>query len=152
MPTDRLNLTASVGYLDAEYTEILPEVTAGDPAITEDSKLIGTPEWTLAASGEYTFPFTDWANLVLRADLSYRSKVYFDAPNTESVAQNGYALLNLRAALESTDGKWVLAVGGTNVNDKTYRASGVGVINTLGFTASNTARPAEWYVQASYRF
>ena len=148
VPVERLNVTGSIGFLDAEYTDILP----GVPDITVDSELIGAPDWTAAASGQYTFPFTDWAELVLRADLSYRAKVYFDVANTESVAQDGYALLNLRAALQSTDGRWLLAIGGTNVTDKEYKASGVGVVDTLGFSASNSGRPAEWYLQGSYRF
>jgi iron complex outermembrane receptor protein len=152
VPVEALMLTGALGHLDAEYTDILPDVVTANPGLTEDNELIGSPEWTASASAEYTFPLTGWANLVLRADMSYRSKIYFDVVNTESVAQDGYALLNLRAALESTDDTWTIAVGGTNVTDKAYRAAGVGVVDTLGFSASNTARPAEWYLMGSYRF
>ena len=147
VPTERLTLTASIGYLDSEYTEVDP-----DADITIDNKLIGAPKWTTAISGEYSFPIEDWGDMILRADYNYRSKVYFDAVNTESVAQDGYGLVNLRAAFESADQRWVIAAGLTNATDKTYRVMGVGVLNSLGFSSAIYGRPREWFLQCSYHF
>ncbi len=147
VPVERLNLTASVGYLDSEYTKVDPGAE-----ITTANKLIGAPKWTTAISGEYSFPIEDWGDIILRADYSYRSKVYFDAVNTESVAQDGYGLVNLRAAFESAGQKWVFAAGVTNATDKTYRVMGVGVLNSLGFSSAIYGRPREWFLQVSYRF
>jgi iron complex outermembrane receptor protein len=147
VPTERLNLTATVGYLDSEYTEVDP----GAP-ITTANKLIGAPKWTAAVGGEYSFPVGDWGDIRLRADYSYRSKVYFDAVNTESTAQDGYGLVNLRAAFESASGRWSIGAGVTNATDKTYKVMGVGVLESLGFSSAIYGRPREWFLEGSYDF
>ena len=147
VPAEHLNLNASVGYLDSKYTEIIPGA-----AITTADKLIGAPKWTAAVGAQLTFPVQDWGDIVFRADYSYRSKVYFDAVNTESTAQDGYALLNLRAAFESAGGKWTIAAGLTNATDKVYKVMGVGVLDSLGFSSAIYGRPREWFLQGSYHF
>jgi iron complex outermembrane receptor protein len=146
-PTERLNLTATVGYLDSEYTEVDPGAE-----ITTANKLIGAPEWTASLGGQYAFPLQNWGDVVLRADYSYRSKVYFDAVNTESTAQDGYGMVNLRAVFENAAETWSIAAGLTNAADKTYKAMGVGVLESLGFSSAIYGRPREWFLQASYRF
>jgi iron complex outermembrane receptor protein len=147
VPMERLNLTASVGYLDSEYTKVDPGA-----AITTANKLIGAPKWTAAVGGEYSIPVENWGDIVLRADYNYRSKVYFDAVNTESTAQNGYGLINLRAAFESAGQRWSIAAGVTNATDKTYKTMGVGVLESLGFSSAIYGRPREWFLQGSYHF
>ncbi len=147
VPAQRLNLTASLGYLDSKYTRVDPGAE-----ITTANKLIGAPEWTLALGAETTFPMAGWGDITLRADYSYRSKVYYDAVNTESTAQDGYGLVNLRAIFETASEKWAIATGLTNATNKTYRAMGVGVLESLGFSSAIYGRPREWFLQASYRF
>ncbi len=147
VPIERLRLSASVGYLDAEYTEVDPGA-----AITTDNELIATPEWTLALGAQYAVPVGGWGEVVLRADYNYRSKIYFDAVNTESAAQEGNGLLNLRAAFDSADGHWTIASGLTNATDERYKVMGVGVLDSLGFASAIYGRPREWYLQGIYRF
>ena len=147
VPTERLDLYATVGYLDSKYTEVDPGA-----AITTANKLIGAPDWTVSLGGQYAFPVGNQGDLVLRADYSYRSKVYFDAVNTESTAQDGYDLVNLRAAFESAGGRWSIAAGVTNATDETYIVMGVGVLESLGFASAIYGRPREWFLQGSYRF
>jgi iron complex outermembrane receptor protein len=146
VPVRHLQLSASVGYLDSRYTSIEPGAD-----ISVDDKLIGSPEWTVAAGAEYAIPLAQRGSLALRADYTYRSKTYFDAVNTESVAQDGYGLVNLRAAFKSASEKWVVAAGVTNVTDETYKVMGVGVLDSLGFSSAVFGRPREWFLQASYR-
>jgi iron complex outermembrane receptor protein len=146
-PVEQLELSASVGYLDAEYSKVDPGT-----GITEDHKLIATPEWTATVGAEYTIPLGAPGLLRLRADYSYRSKTWFDVVNTAAVAQEGYGLLNLRATLESTDGHWTLSGGVTNVTDEAYKAMGVGVLDSLGFASAVYGRPREWFLQAGYRY
>lgn len=147
VPVERLKINASMGYLDAEYTEIAPGA-----AITEDFELIGSPEWSLSLGGEYTIPLTDRGSISLRADYSYRSKVYFDATNTELGAQEGYGLVNLRATFTGEDERWSIAGGVSNVTDETYKIMGLGVLDSLGFASSIYGRPREWFLQGNYYF
>lgn len=145
--SEHLQLDASVGYLDSKYTEVDPGADIG----TND-ELIGAPEWTAGLGAEVTIPLAQRGDLGLRADYSYRSKTYFDAVNTESVSQEGYGLLNLRATLASADGRRSLAFGVTNATDETYKVMGVGVLDSLGFSSAIYGRPREWFLQASLRF
>jgi iron complex outermembrane receptor protein len=147
-PVEALNLSATVGYLDSKYTEIEPSVQT----ITLDSELIGAPEWTASAAADFTIPLDDWAELVLRSDYTYRAKTYFDAANTESVAQHGYGLWNAAVTLRSPSDRWALTAGVLNLADEEYRVTGVGVLDSLGFASAIYGRPREWFAQASVRF
>jgi iron complex outermembrane receptor protein len=106
----------------------------------------------VSLGGQYAFPWQDHGDFVLRADYSYRSKVYFDAVNTESVAQDGYGMLNLRAVFNSAGGRWSIAAGLTNATDETYIVMGVGVLESLGFSSAVYGRPREWFLQGTYHF
>jgi iron complex outermembrane receptor protein len=147
-PVEALNLGVTVGYLDSTYTEIEPSVQT----ITLDSELIGAPEWTASAAVDFTIPIDDWAQIVLRSDYTYRSKTYFDAANTESVAQDGYGLWNAAVTLRSPSDRWALTAGVLNLADEEYRVTGVGVLDSLGFASAIYGRPREWFAQASVRF
>ncbi|TAK54498.1 MAG: TonB-dependent receptor [Gammaproteobacteria bacterium] len=149
-PVPQLRLNAALGYVDAKYTRI--SAAAASTGLTLQHKLIGTPEWTASAGAEYTIPASERGEVVLRADYSYRAKTYFQLMNDESIAQPGYGLLNLRAAFNSADGAWTIATGLTNATDKVYRASGVSVLDSLGFTVGYYGRPREWFLQGTFRY
>ena len=52
--------------------------------------------------------------------VTYKSKVFFELPNTEAVSQRGYTLVNVRAGLEFAQGRY--SVGGfvRNATNKRY--------------------------------
>jgi len=147
LPSANFKLTASVGYLDAKYTEIDPGT-----GLNLDLKLIGSPEWSAAVGAEYTVPLQNSSSLAFRADYNYRTKVYFDTVNTESGAQDSYGLLNLRATYITSNRNWGLIGGITNATDEAYKIMGIGVVDSLGFSSSIYGRPREWFLQASYYF
>lgn len=145
--TERLRIDVALGRLDARYTRVDPgaEITLGH-------ELAGAPRRTSSIGGEYTLPLAGARTLSVHAGYSYRSKTYFDAINTESVAQPGHALVTVRVALAAADGRRSLALGVRNATDEIYRAMGVGVLDSLGFASAVYARPREWYLHGRYRF
>ncbi|MEQ8803932.1 TonB-dependent receptor [Haliea sp.] len=147
LPTSRITVSATVAYLDAEYSNVAQGI-----GITEESKLIGAPEWSGSLGAEYRIPLQAHGALSLRADYMYRDKVYFDAINTESVAQGAYGLLNLRASWIDSRDRWRLSAGLRNATDKEYVVMGLGVLDSLGFSSAVLGRPREWYLEAGYRF
>jgi iron complex outermembrane receptor protein len=60
------------------------------------------------------------ATLYATPSVTYKSKVFFELPNTEAVSQKGYTLVNLRAGLEFAAGRY--SVGGfvRNATNKRY--------------------------------
>ena len=147
-PTDALDLSAAVGYLDAEYTAIDPGTLIPDGA-----DLAYTPEWTINGSAAYLVPVQAISGDVrVRADWSYRSEVFFDALNTPELRQDGYHLLNLSATYTDLDELWSVSVGATNVTDEEYIVGGFADLGNTSFIDATFARPREWYVRARRNF
>ena len=146
-PTNDFELGASVGYTDAKYTELDIDVQS----VSLDGTIPKTPEWTVAISPQYTVRRSDGGALVLRADYSYRSKIFNDVANNEAAAQDGYDLINARVSYLLPDGRWELAIFGTNLTDEEYLEHGL-VPEAFGPAIGVAGRPREWGASARYRF
>ena len=146
-PTLGLELSAGVGYTDAEYTEVEP-----GSAVTLDTNFINTPEWSGVLSGQYTMSLENWGELTGRLDYAYQSKTYYDIENSPLIIQDGYGLLQARIDLESSDGKWAASVFGTNLTDERYITAGIDRVSVLGFAQVHYGRPREWGVSFKYNF
>lgn len=136
-----------VGYLDSRYTELDASVTV----ISTEGKIPKTPEWNVVLSPEYTFHMKGGGSLLLRADYSYKSKVYNDIANSETVAQAPYSLINARASWILAAGDWELFAYGTNLTDKEYLEHGV-FPAAFGPSVGVSGRPREWGAGVRYRF
>ncbi len=152
VPLPNLQLNAGVGYTDAKYTDIAPSLPGIN--VTEDNKLPETPKWSLNVGAQYLVSLENLGNLTLRGDYVYKSKVYHDATNSEVIAQDGFGLVNARLSFITLDGRWELAVFGTNLTDKKYTLTGVDALGPtgLGFAEALFGRPREWGASASFRF
>ena len=146
-PVSGFNLSAGLGYTDAKYTEVEP-----GSSVSEDTNFINTPEWSGVFSAQYTLPLVNQSELSGRIDYTYQSKTYYDIENSPLIAQDGYGLLRARIDLESSDGKWVASVFGTNLTDERYITAGIDRAAVLGFAVVQYARPREWGVSFRYNF
>ncbi len=142
-----VELTFNAGFLDTEYTKVLPttrDVAPGDnfgqaPDFTGS---IGVQKnWSLANSGE----------LVVRGDYAYtseftRSRVPgFQRGNvtgTRTLEAGDFGLLNARVAYTPPEANWELAVFGTNLTDEWYLNSGH-TVAMWGFDWGTVGRPRE---------
>jgi iron complex outermembrane receptor protein len=116
----RLNLSTSIGYLDAKYDEFITNVAAfdaqGRPAPTSRAQPIdvanfrriqNTPKWTNSASLDLTVPASD-GTVFANAAASYRSKNLFD----KRYITSGYQFLNVNPVT----GQPVLSTAATSPN------------------------------------
>ncbi|HEY0043736.1 MAG TPA: TonB-dependent receptor, partial [Allosphingosinicella sp.] len=84
----RLNLSGTLGYLDAQYDEFVTNIAnftadgtpkAGTPAqpvdVADFRRIQNTPKWTLSTTLDFTVPVSD-GELNASATLSYRSKTF----------------------------------------------------------------------------
>lgn len=78
------------------------------------------PRVTGNAGLQYRFPVSEQLRAMLRTDVIYKGKQYWDTEN--SAARSALWLLNLRASLEDAQGKWSLSAGVENVSDKAYNS------------------------------
>ena len=146
-PTAGLELSAALGFADAEYTEVEP-----GSAVSTDTNFVYTPEWSWVLAGQYTQSLANGGALTSRIDYAYQSKTYYDIENSPLIIQPGFGLLQARIDFDSSDGKWGASVFGTNLTDERYITGGIDRAAVLGFAQVLYGRPREWGVSFRYNF
>jgi iron complex outermembrane receptor protein len=121
---DRLNLSGSLGYINARYKEYITQVPGVGPVdVAEFRKVQNTPKWNGSATLAYTAPVGE-GDVSFNTTVSYRGKTYqFEVPNPY-LDQKGYALLDASLVYTAPGGGWSLGVHGKNILDKEYKTSG----------------------------
>jgi iron complex outermembrane receptor protein len=84
-------------------------------------------------------------DLDLNASYSYRTKTSFDFADT--LTQQGYGLLNLRAAWTPRNSRWSFAITGNNVTDEVYLTQ---VLPNAGGFGAVYGEPANYMFQITY--
>ena len=110
--TDNFQVHATLGYIDVDVDE-----QAGVKPVAPL-----TPELTASFSPAYTVPLSGGAEIVLRADYSYRDEM-FGEPSSDPgrFTQIGSrSLVNADVSYLSADGSWVVALYGRNITDERY--------------------------------
>jgi len=138
--------TTGVGYLDARYKSL-----KGNTEFSIDDNLVRTPRWNAHVKPSYSWN-TDKGDWELSTVISYKSKVYNDAINTESIAQGGFTTVDVSASWLSSDEHWQVQVFGVNVTDKRYIVSGSSDLNVFGGSEGHFARPRELGIKLSYLY
>lgn len=147
LPVQGLDIQLGLGYLDNEYDKLDPDVTIPKDAVLQDA-----PEWSFNGGVQYAFNLADMGKLTLRGDAAYKSKIYKDAFNLETLAQDAYWIFNARLAFEPESGKWQVALFGTNLGDETYITNAIDAGADLGFAEAYYGRPREWGLSAKLNF
>ncbi|PLW82356.1 TonB-dependent receptor [Kineobactrum sediminis] len=151
LPMPDLELSASYGYLDAEYGEFIE----GGVDVKDQKDFPYTPNHSAALAAEYTVYSGAWGELTGRLDYEYvdRYVPYVEPTQNATSSVDPYQLLNGRLTLANipvADGQSLkVALWGENLLDKEYR------INTIPFglwTASFYGDPRTYGIEASYEF
>jgi len=145
------DVNASVGYLDAKYTELDPQLATLNPPLTVNKELVKAPEWTGSVGAQYGLAVGSTGDILLRADWSYKSKVFHDVFNDARLAQDGFDLVNAYAAFSTAEKSWEFAVFGTNLTDERYKVSGNSSVG-FGLAEATYSAPREWGATVKYRF
>jgi iron complex outermembrane receptor protein len=120
---DRLTLSGSLGYIDAQYKEYITNIANVPTDVAQFRKVQNTPKWTASGTLGYTTPIGD-GDISFGSTLSYRSKTYqFEIPNPY-IDQKGFALLDASIVYTAPDSHWSLGVFGKNLTNKKYKTSG----------------------------
>ena len=143
---DQINLSSSIGYIDARYTEI------GDSLadINTDSKFVNTPDFTAAITVNHTANILG-KKLQSRLQWLYSSEVYNDAENTESLKQAANHIVNMSVHMTSPNSRWETTVGIRNIFDDDLIVSG-NANRSLGSTVASYNRGRDSYFSLGYTF
>jgi iron complex outermembrane receptor protein len=133
---DRLNLSGSLGYLDAKYREfltvvnrdetgarLLPIGTSAEVDLADFRKVQNTPKWTMSGTLNYDTPLSS-GRLNLNSTLSYRSKSQQFEIAAPGIDQKGFALLDASIVWRSAGDRWSIGLHGKNLTDTRYKTSG----------------------------
>ncbi len=120
----RINLSGTVGYLDAKYKEFVTNVPGRGPVdVAEFRRIQNTPKWTTSATLDMTVPAGD-GSLYAATTFSYRSKTYqFETPSP-FLDQKGYGLWDASLVWSSDNDRWTVGLHGKNLANKHYKTSG----------------------------
>ena len=147
MLTQDLMLLVSMGYIDAEYTEVRFDLT-GDAVVDgkdEALDLPRAPPWTYSMGLFHTLRIGRRYRLVSRATYAYRDRVYLTEDNRGFDRQ--VKMLEAGVDLHVNDGQWVVGLYGKNLLDQVrHGASG------LGGTFSPLSKGQVYGLELTYHF
>jgi iron complex outermembrane receptor protein len=135
-----LQISGSLAYLDAKYTELAPGMTG----ITLDSDLPKTPKWKASLSPQYSFPVFK-GELRTALQYTYTSSLYNDTENTPLLKRPNSEMLNGSISYAAEAG-WTLTAGGTNLTDERVLIGGAAQPAVVGYFGTYT-EPRQWYLQ-----
>jgi len=120
---DRLNLSGSLGYIDAKYDEYITNIGGVPTDVAQFRSVQNTPEWTASGTFSYSTPVGE-GDLYFGTTLSYRSKVnQFEVANP-FIDQKGFALWDANLVYNAPDKRWSIGLHGKNLTNKKYKTSG----------------------------
>ena len=159
-PVRPLLINFGVGYTNFQYDSFTAALEAGQVGLAPgalgrvdlNDKQAYSPKWSLNGGLSYRIKVGE-GSITPRADIAYRSKTYFDAPNTEQIAQGKYALVNANIRYEAPGNRFSLAAGITNLTNKAYRGSGNSSLTASSGYAEVTYGPPRMFTfEGTYNF
>ena len=155
LPTDRLTLSANLGFLDTSYTSINP----GAP-LPKDSEFARAPETTYMLSAQYEWDNVLGGSLMARVQGNYWDS-YWRASTLE-LRQNFQGLvgsspagdlwkMDARAVWTPNDGNYEITFWGNNLTDEYNMNSGF-MHGVWQFDFATVDRPREYGITFSTQF
>jgi iron complex outermembrane receptor protein len=146
---------ASVGYLDAELTELDTDnpLLILPPGLVVGNALTYAPDWQMSLGIGYTIHAGN-LSLTPRVDAAYQTRTFFDAQNSREIAQlDPFTTANVSFAIAPGAGKWRVLLGVNNATDELYPVAGNSSFTTGGgYAKIGYARPRQYFANFSYDF
>jgi iron complex outermembrane receptor protein len=153
-PNEALRLEASVGVLDATVDSLdnIP-LAVLPPGLREGNALPFAPK----LQGHVGIAYTAHAGsleIQPRLDASHQAQTYFDATNTEEIAQRRHATtLNASVRIGGGESPWKVTLGVNNATDEVYPIAGNSSLTTgSGYAEIAYSRPREWFATLQWDF
>ncbi|CAH0357250.1 TonB-dependent receptor [Sphingobium sp. CECT 9361] len=162
-PISSLTVSSTFTYLDAKIDRFAGINAGGVPANFAGVAVPYTPKYQIGTNVDYEFPISDAVNGFLGASLTYRSSTVSVIggnlnPSTLTASAvgaaplfriNDYALVDLRAGVESPDGRWRFSFWGKNVLNKYYWNNVVADFDTVVRYAN---KPATYGASVAFKY
>jgi iron complex outermembrane recepter protein len=154
-PTDAFTINASIGYLDAKYTNVLvPAQVAANPfqaGVFPGATLPKTPKLKFNISPRYEVDMGDSGKVILLADYTHSSSLWNDTERAFLLRRPSTDLLNGSITYRDGGEHWDVTLGMTNITNERYLVTGQAQIAGGQFYGTYS-RPREWYAKLGLKF
>jgi outer membrane receptor protein involved in Fe transport len=140
-----LSLFGTFSYIDSKISDTDTNGNYGG------SRFRLQPKFTASAGALLRVPVGS-ATVYATPTVTYKSKVFFEIPNSEAISQRGFTLFNLRAGLEFAAGKY--SVGGfvRNATNKRYLIDAGNTGGSFGIPTYIAGEPRFYGVELGAKF
>ena len=152
-PLQWLNLSAGFGYNDATYRDYDNGRAPSDPGFQDFSgnQVPQSSRYSGFLTVDVHRPIGSAGMLVLRAEQSYQSRVFFEDTNDPVFSAGSYGLLNARIGWERADGAVQVYLYGSNLTDERALIGRRPDSLTLGLLLDTYNPPRTYGVRLGYR-
>jgi iron complex outermembrane recepter protein len=154
VPTSGLRLDASIGLLNARYTEFLtadPSRPALGTLNLDGNKLPYAPAYTLNTGVQYEWPVLQ-GTVTLRGEYLRVARAFFTPFNLDTISQSAYGLGNAFLTLKADD-HISATVFVRNIGDTFVKSFGFVGLANIGSPVEGTVQPPRTYgVTLGYKF
>lgn len=146
-------LSAQVGWLDAEYDEFIDPRVQVNPALASlHDHVPFSPDFTARVAAQHSFSLGGAGQLTLGGDASYRGETWLSVDNAPGLSQDGYTLVGLYSVWDSPGYDWQIRAGVRNATDKVYKTEGQEFSSIGGIQTAYYGMPRNYYVSVRYNF
>jgi iron complex outermembrane receptor protein len=141
--------TISATYLDATVDQFVGINDGGQAANYAGTRAPLTPKWSFNGDLKYQFAVSSSATGFVGASLAYKSSTNSLVGGSSDYDIDAYALVDVRAGVQSDDGKWNVMAFGKNILNKYYVTNAA---REYDYVARFTGAPATFGVTVGYNF
>ncbi len=148
-PVRGLTLSGGVTYVHSRIGDFTNFDPFGLLVNFEGERFPNTPKWQLNAAADYEAPLTAGLKGFVGANVTARSRTNGALGDYEILDIDGYALVDLRAGVASSNDKWRFTIWGRNVFDKYYWTNAYKIAD---ISARFAGMPATYGATLSFRY
>jgi iron complex outermembrane receptor protein len=160
-PAQGLRISAGATYLKSKVKSDYSATAdgfavynaAGYTGNFKGSELPYTPKFSTNIDAQYSVPVSDNLEAFLGGGLTYQSKqnttFHNDGLPADDFYIKGYALLDVRAGVSSSDGRWRASIYGRNITNKSYVTAISTYLDTL---IRYRGKPTVYGLSLSYKY
>lgn len=155
LPTDGLTLSASLGWIDAEFDSFESvDPATGQPQDLSDRPFQDTPEFTWNVTAQYDWLFNNGGALKFLANVYYKDDVYYSndraSEGFEILNPDGFTTWNAGVIFTTPGEHWQFALHGRNLSDEREIVGGFAV-DAFGIVNGAYTPPRRYYASIRYQ-
>ena len=155
LATEYWQLMGSVGYVDAEITEVARDANGNDFVVDgvpiKGNVPVNTPEWSFSVISDYTRPIGDSMDAQVLISANWADERYLELENGPDHRVDAYTTIDASLSLMSQDRKWKASLWGKNLTDEEYLMY-INDVPAFGLFLTINADPRTYGVSFEFNF